>query len=208
VLTEPQDRKGFCRRYDLDESKPILGLFPGSRKQELERIFPAMLGAARILSEKLGAQPVVGASSVLDYEYVKGFIRDGSPVKLLQNATYDIMGNSDLAIVTSGTATLETGCFGTPMVVVYRTSWPTYLIGRMLIRVSSIGLVNILAGRRIAPELIQHAATPQGIAAEAARMLSDPAGMKAMASELRVVRERLGTPGASARVAGIVLGAA
>jgi lipid-A-disaccharide synthase len=208
VLTEPQDRKGFCRRYDLDEAKPILGLFPGSRKQELERIFPAMLGAARILGAKLGVQPVVGVSSVLDYEYVKGFIREGSPVRLLQNATYDIMGNSDLAIVTSGTATLETGCLGAPMVVVYRTSWPTYLIGRMLIRVKAIGLVNIVAGRKIVPELIQHAATPQGIAAEATRMLSDPAGLKAMATELRVIRERLGTPGASARVAGIVLGTA
>jgi lipid-A-disaccharide synthase len=208
VLTEPQDRKGFCRRYDLDASKPILGLFPGSRKQELERIFPSMLGAARLLAAKLGVQPVVGVSSVLDYEYVKGFIREGSPVRLLQNATYDIMGNADLAIVTSGTATLETGCFGTPMVVVYRTSWPTYLIGRMLIRVKSIGLVNIVAGRRIAPELIQGAATPHRIAAEAEKLLCDPAAMKAMAAELAVIRGRLGSPGASRRVAEALLGAA
>ena len=174
-VSDAQDRKGFFRRYDLDESKPVLGLFPGSRKQEIERIFPAMLGAARILSAKLGVQPVVGVSSLLDYEYVKGFIRAESAVRLLQNATHDIMKNSDLAVVTSGTATLETGYFGTPMIVVYRTSWATYAIGRLLIRVKNIGLVNIVAGKGVVPELIQHRVTPEGIAAEAERLLGDAA---------------------------------
>ncbi len=206
TVAEPQDRKGFCRRYDLDTDKPILGLFPGSRKQEIERIFPAMLGAARILHAKLGVQPVVGVSSLLDYEYVKGFIRDDSPVRLLQNATHDVMRNSDLAVVTSGTATLETGYFGTPMIVVYRTSWLTYLIGRMLVRVKNIGLVNIVAGRAVVPELIQHRATPARIAAEAERILSDPAVGKAMSADLGVIRARLGTPGASKRVADAILG--
>lgn len=208
VLREPQDRRGFCRRHDLDESKPILGLFPGSRTQELERIFPAMLGAARLLGARLGVQPAVGVSSALDSGFVKGFLREGSPVRLLQNATHDLMGNSELAIVTSGTATLETGWFGTPMVIVYRTSWPTYLIGRALIRVRSIGLVNIVAGRTVAPELIQHRASAARIAAEAERILSDPAAKAAMAAELRTVRERLGTTGASRRVASAVLGTA
>ena len=208
VLGEPQDRKGFCRRHGLDESRPILGLFPGSRKQELERIFPSMLGAARILEASRGVQPVVGVSSVLDHSFVKGFVREGSPVKLLQNATHDLMANANLAIVTSGTATLETGFYQTPMIVVYRTSWPTYLIGRMVIRVKTIGLVNIVAGRRVVPELIQHAATPQRIAAEAERILADPDAMKAMRASLEVIRERLGSPGASARVAAAVLGAA
>ncbi len=200
-----QDRKAFCRRYDLDEAKPILGLFPGSRKQEIERIFPAMLGAARILSGKLGVQPVVGVSSLLDYEYVKGFIREGSVVKLLQNATHDIMKNSDLAVVTSGTATLETGYFGTPMIVVYRTSWPTYAIGRALIRVKNIGLVNIVAGKSVVPELIQYRVTPQRIADEAGRLLADTAARTAMTADLRVIRERLGRPGASKRVADAIL---
>lgn len=208
VLGEPQDRKAFCRRYDLDESKPILGLFPGSRKQELERIFPSMLGAARLLEASRGAQAVVGAPSILDHEFVKGFVREGSNVRLLQNATHDIMANADVAVVTSGTATLETGFYRTPMVVVYRTSWPTYLIGRMLIRVSTIGLVNIVAGKKVVPELIQHAASPQRIAAEVERLLADPASAATMRSSLGAIRERLGTPGASARVAAAVLDAA
>ncbi len=206
TVSEAQDRKGFCRRYDLDPAKPILGLFPGSRKQEIERIFPAMLGAARMLQAKLGVQPVVGVSSLLDYEYVKGFIRGDSPVRLLQNATHDVMQNADLAVVTSGTATLETGYFGTPMIVVYKTSWVTYLIGRLLVRVKNIGLVNIVAGRRVVPELIQHRATPARIAAEAERLLTDPAARKAIAADLGVISARLGTPGASKRVADAILG--
>ncbi len=144
-------------------------------------------------------------SSLLDYEYVKGFIRGESAVRLLQNATHDIMKNSDLAVVTSGTATLETGYFGTPMIVVYRTSWPTYAIGRLLIRVKNIGLVNIVAGRGVVPELIQHRVTPEGIAAEAERLLGDAAARTAMSADLRVIRERLGSPGASKRVAEAIL---
>jgi lipid-A-disaccharide synthase len=208
TMSVPQDRKGFLRRYGLDDSKPVLGLFPGSRKQEIERIFPAMLGAARILGAKLGAQPVVGVSSLLDYEFVRGFIRGDSPVKLVQNATHDIMKNSDLAVVTSGTATLETGYYGTPMIVVYRTSLPTYLIGRALVRVKQIGLVNIVAGKAVVPELIQGRATPARIAAAAEGLLGDPAALKRISGELAVIRERLGTPGASRRAAEAILAAA
>ncbi len=205
VLSEPQARGAFCKRYDLDESRPILGIFPGSRRQEIERIFPAMLGAARLLASVRGVQPVVGVSSLLDFEFMKGFIRGDSPVRLLRNATYDIMKNSRVAIVTSGTATLETGFFGTPMVVVYKTSWPTYLIGRLLVRVKNIGLVNIVAGREVVPELIQGAATPAGISAAADRFIVDDDLHAKTAAGLDVIRERLGGPGASARVAGVLL---
>jgi lipid-A-disaccharide synthase len=208
VLTEPQARGAFCKRYDLDEGRPILGIFPGSRRQEIERIFPAMLGAAHLLADRHGVQPVVGVSSLLDFEFMKGFIRGGSPVRLLRDVTYDIMKNSRVAIVTSGTATLETGWFGTPMVVVYKTSWPTYLIGRMLIRVRNIGLVNIVAGREIVPELIQAGATPAGIADTAGKYLLDGNLHAKTSADLGIIRERLGTPGASARVADALLGMA
>jgi len=206
VLTEPQAHGAFCKRYDLDPARPILGIFPGSRKQEIERIFPAMLGAARVLAERHGVQPVVGVSAVLDFDFMRGFLREGSPVRLLRNATHDIMHNSAVAIVTSGTATLETGFFGTPMVVVYKTSWPTYLIGRLLVRVKNIGLVNIVAGRRIVPELIQGDVTPARIADAAGKFILDPGLRDATAAELKVIPERLGTPGASSRVAEALLG--
>lgn len=205
VLGEPQAKKAFCTRYGLDPARPVLGILPGSRKQEIERIFPPMLGAARILNERHGVQPVVGVSSVLDFEYVRGFVREGGPVRLVQNATHDVMKNSDVALVTSGTATLETGYYGTPMVVAYKTSWPTYLIGRMLIRVRDIGLVNIVAGERIVPELIQTGATPERLAAEAERFLLREDYRRETVNALSRIRERLGEPGASRRVAGEIL---
>ena len=126
-------------------------------------------------------------------------------VHLVSAATYDVMRHSSFAMVTSGTATLETACFGTPMTVVYRTSWLTYLIGRLLVRVKNIGLVNIVAGKTIVPEFIQHRATPSALAGKALEMLRDPDRSNAMRRELTLLREKLGTAGASDRVARHVL---
>jgi lipid-A-disaccharide synthase len=200
AFTEPQSGKNFSTRYGFSEEKPVLGLFPGSRRQEVERIFPAMLGAARILHEQAGVQVAVGVSSVLDMEYLRSFLRGQEYIKLIQHATYDIMKNADLAVVTSGTATLETGFYQTPMIVVYKTSWLSYFIIRMLIRIRSIGLVNIVAGKPVVPELIQQGLTPQKLAREALTLLRDPDRRAEMSRSLGVIREKLGTPGASARV--------
>lgn len=204
VLTEPQDRKSFCKRYQLDAEKPIIGLLPGSRKQEIERIFPAMIGAARMLYRDGGTQAVVGLAPTVELEYMESFLHDDVPITFVRNATYDVMGNSDVALVTSGTATLETACFKTPMVVVYKTSLLTYFIGRMLVKVNNIGLVNIVAGKRIVPELIQSRATPERMAREAAKILNNDAVREEMVKNLGEIRERLGTVGASKRVADTV----
>lgn len=205
AFTQAQGREEFCTRYGFDGKKPIIGLFPGSRTQELERIFPAMLGAARILKQKLGAQIAVGVSSILDYEFVKSFIRDEGGISLIQHATYDVMKNSDLSIVTSGTATLETAYYGTPMIVVYKTSWLTYLIGRMFIRIKNISLVNIVAGETIVPEIIQSKVNPENLANEAQKLLGDPPALSVMRKKMSVIGERLGSKGASSRVAGAIL---
>jgi len=106
VLEETQGRAEFCKRYELDSSKKIIGLFPGSRKQEIERILPSMLGAARILYASDEVETVVGVAPNLDMEYMRSFLRGDFPVKLIQHATYDAMSNVDAAMVTSGTATL------------------------------------------------------------------------------------------------------
>jgi lipid-A-disaccharide synthase len=115
------------------------------------------------------------------------------------------MEHASAAIVTSGTATLETGWFGTPMAVVYRTSFITYAIGRMLVRVRNIGLVNIVAGETVVPEFIQGDVTPARIEPAVERMLTDPAYAAEMRRRLSVVRTRLGEPGASDRVSQAVL---
>ena len=205
VLNEPQGRPEFCKRYGFDERKSIVGLFPGSRRQEIERIFPAMIGAARMLNTELGAQIAVGVASVLERDFMKSFLRDDFPVQLIHNATYDVMKNSDVALVTSGTATLETACFQTPMVVVYKTSWLTYIIGRLLVRIKNIGLVNIVAGKKIVPELLQSSVNPLRLGNEVAAMLANESLRGKIVNDLSAVKEKLGTRGASVRVAESVL---
>jgi lipid-A-disaccharide synthase len=208
VFTEPQGRPEFCKRYGFDPEKKIVGLAPGSRRQEIERMFPVMLGAARILHRELGVQLAVAVSSVLELDFLKSFLRDDLPVALIRDATYDVMKNSDLVLVTSGTATLETAYYGTPMIVVYKTSIMTYLIVRLLIRIRNIGLVNIVAGEQVVPELLQGRATAPLLAREAASLLGDPARLKEISRRLGTVKERLGTPGASGRAAAAVLAVA
>jgi lipid-A-disaccharide synthase len=206
-IGEPQPRDAFFKRYELDPALPVIALFPGSRKQEIERIFPAMLGAGRMLARSNKVQLVVGAASVLELEYLRSFLHGDLEVKIVQHATHDLMANADVAIVTSGTATLETGYFQTPMVVVYKTSWLTYAIGRTLVKIKNIGLVNIVAGETVVPELIQGDAVPERIAAVASNLLNDPERSREIRRRLGTIRERLGTVGASARVAETALAA-
>lgn len=205
VLNEPQGREDFCKRYGFSPDLPIVGLFPGSRKQELERIFPQMLGAARWLHNHHNVQVAVGVSSILEVDFVRSFIRDQSVIKLIQHATYDVMKNSDVAFVTSGTATLETAYYQTPMVVVYKTSWLSYCIARLLVRIKNIGLVNIVAGKQIVPEILQGRVTPDNLAREGVALLQDERRRKEMSSLLACIKDKLGTVGASKRVADTVL---
>ncbi|MBI3586792.1 MAG: lipid-A-disaccharide synthase [Ignavibacteriales bacterium] len=198
------DRQGFCKRYGLNPNKKILALLPGSRPQEIENIFPVMLGAARIIARHEDMEIVVGVAPTLEESYFKTFYNvDG--VHLVKGASYEVMDSANFAIVTSGTATLETALFETPMMVVYKTSWLTYLIGRMLIQVKNIGLVNIVAGKQIVPEFIQHRATASNLANEVMRILHDESLVATMKLELAKVRERLGEIGASRRVAERIL---
>jgi lipid-A-disaccharide synthase len=204
VITSSLSRKEFCKKFGLDERKKIIALLPGSRKQEIENIFPAMLDASRLIAAKAECEIVVGVAPTLDEQYLKMLYRLGS-VLLIKGLTYEVMANADIAVVTSGTATLETAFFGTPMVVVYKTSWPTYWIGRMLVRVKNIGLVNIVAGERIAPEFIQRSASARLLAREVLAMLGNAAALADMRSKLSGVRGKLGKPGASERAARAIL---
>lgn len=204
VLESRLDRKNFFKRFDLDEKKKLIGLLPGSRRQEIENIFPAMLAAAKSIASKNNMEIAVGVAPTLEDRYFRTlFNLDG--VRLIKGATYELMDHADFALVTSGTATLETACFGTPMFVLYKTSWLTYLIGRLLVSVKNIGLVNIVAGRRIVPEFIQYRASARTLVREALRLLGDPQKLADMESELAKVKGLLGTGGASRRVAERVL---
>ncbi len=202
-VLRPIPRQGFLATHGLADT-PILGLFPGSRRQEIRRMLPVMLQAARLLRERVPCQPVIGAANVPD-EVFASHGWDGS-VALVRGATHALMQHAQVAIVTSGTATVETALFETPMVIAYRASRLNYEIGRRLVNVSFIGMPNILAGRGIVPELIQQDCTPERLAAEAVALMEHTAARSAMIGNLREVRTLLGTPGAAARVADIVRG--
>lgn len=163
-----------------------------------------MLSAARTVAAELGVEIAVGIAPTLEEKYFRTmFAVDG--IHLIKGATYELMEQANLAIVTSGTATLETACFGTPMMVVYKTSWLTYLIGRLLVRVNNIGLVNIVAGKQIVPEFIQHRANVGNLASESKRLLNDEKALDEMKRELSKLKNLLGSHGASKRVAERIL---
>lgn len=204
VLGTTAPEKEFRNRHGLDPAKPLLALFPGSRVQEIENIFPVMLGAGRQIARSHGMELAVGIAPTLPERlFTENFNLEG--VRIVRGATYELMRWGTFALVTSGTATLETACFGTPMCVLYKTSWPTYMIGKLLVRVRNISLVNIVAGKEIVPEFVQGDMSVSKIGAAASRLLGDRAALASMRRELGGIRAQLGTPGASRRVAERVL---
>lgn len=190
------------KEMQLKESR-VVSLLPGSRSQEIYYILPALLDAAElILKEKPDTRFLLPAASTIDdsriLEHLKG---RNLPVTLLRGQTYDAISVSDLCLVASGTATLETAIIGVPMIVVYKVNWLTSLISKFVISAQHIGLPNVIAGKRIVPEFIRGDFKPQLIANEAIKILDDPERMNSMRLELAKVRESLGEPGASRRVA-------
>ncbi|MDI3279745.1 MAG: lipid-A-disaccharide synthase [Bacillota bacterium] len=199
------------RRELAGESSPVVGLLPGSRRQEIEFLLPPLLGAAeRIRRRYPAAAFLLPLASSITPEQVEPYLRRRAdlPVRVVQGRTYEVMAACDLILVASGTATLEATCLGTPMVVVYRLSWPTYLLARLLVRVPYIALPNIVAGWRVVPELIQRQATPERIAAEALALLDSPPLREEMRERLHRVVELLGQPGAVRRAAKLVVAVA
>jgi lipid-A-disaccharide synthase len=180
-----------------------IGLLPGSRSSEVSRHLPVFLEAFRALQQAFpGSRALVFASPHLpDPAYAAA----AGCAEIVREHDYRRRASLDLAISSSGTATLENALLGVPMVVVYKMSWLTYAVARALIRVSHISMVNILAGRGLVPELIQHQATPQSVAAAAQALLQDPARCGALRRDLLQLRRGLGEPGASRRAAQEIL---
>lgn len=191
--------------FGLAEDKTTIGLLPGSRNSEIQKLLPEMVEAARIISQNIpGTQYILPLADTLEKKTVAGFLNDsGLNIKIVAGHTYDVLACCDLAIVTSGTATLETGLMGVPMVIVYKVSLFSELIGRMIIRQQHIGLVNILAGKTVAPELIQRDARGPRIASEALAILQNREKRQQIIRDLGDIRAGLGEPGAAGRAAQI-----
>ncbi len=200
----PETPQRYREGLGLAPGRTTVALVPGSRPSELRRIFPAMLDAAeRIRAVRPDVQFVVPVAPTLAREDLAPYLAGHRTVEvtLVDGRTEEVVGASDAALVKSGTSTLETALMLRPMVVVYKLSWLTYLVGRLLVRIAHFALVNILAGRGLVPELLQRDASPERMAAEIERLLGDRAARDAQLEGLRAVRASLGEPGAARRVA-------
>jgi len=185
---------------------PVIGLLPGSRRREVERIFPILLESAeRIRAERPEAKFVVALAGSIPDELVAGW-QERSPVPLhwVRDRTHDVMTICDLLLVASGTATLEAAILGTPMVVTYKVSLLTWLVFGHLLRVKHYAMVNIVAGEEVVPEFIQWKAKSGPIAQAALKLLQDD-NQRTARQALAAVREKLGPPGASDRAARRIL---
>jgi lipid-A-disaccharide synthase len=194
------------QQLGLDPRRRTIGLLPGSRMHEIERLLPPLLASAHILQEEIpDLQFVIPLAPGIPETILLSRMKNISvPVKVVEGFTYDVMNLSELLIAASGTATLEGAILGKPMIIIYKVSLPSSWIARGLIRVDHIGLVNLVAEKEIAPELIQKDVNPQRIADEAFRILRDPILSRKMTESMGEVRQKLGEPGAAQRAARIV----
>lgn len=207
LLEEPEIARQRGPRTSISKP-PLLGLLPGSRGHEIERHLPVMAEAAELLAGRLGALDVrVGTAEGVRPGELEGMLgRPTGRLKILgPGETHGLMRDASALLVASGTATLEAACFGTPMVVVYKMTPLTHGLGRMLVKVPHIGLVNVVAGRRIVPELIQNDATAAAMAEAVEPFLMDAELVSRTSADLLSVRDALGEPGASGRVAAMAL---
>ncbi len=200
-------REEAFQKFGLDPGKRTIGLLPGSRPAEVRRHLPVLLRSAILLQKELpDLQFVIPLAPAIPEIKVRTLIeRHSIEVKMIKGFVYDMMSLSELLLLASGTATLEATLLEKPMVILYKVSLLSYWIGKELIQVKHIGLVNLLAGQEIVKELIQKEATPEKIAKEALRLLKDETLYQKVVASLQAIRKNLGEPGAAQRAAQIIL---
>jgi len=199
------DREAFLGSAGLDPARPVVAVLPGSRTTEVRYNLPPLAAGIRLLAQRRpDLQFLLAVAPALEVPALRDAVR-GLPVALVAGQTHAVLGAAAVALVASGTATVEAALLGTPMVVVYRVSPLTYAVGRPLVHVPHVAMANLIAGREVVRELIQADFTPERVCAEVLGLLDDPARLARVRVELAEVRTRLGQPGASARAADVVL---
>jgi lipid-A-disaccharide synthase len=193
------------RRFALDPERKTVGLFPGSRKQEIRNLFPVILESAELLRKQFpDVQFILPLAASLRRADIDAMLSaSGLDIIVVEGMGYDVMQVCDAIVTVSGTVTLEIAMIGVPMAIIYKVSPITYMIAKRLIRVDHIGICNIVAGERIVRELIQHDAIPEKIVEELARILTDREYADSIKDKLGRVRLKLGKRGSSAAVAEI-----
>ena len=193
--------------FNLDEGNPVIGLLPGSRANEINRLLPIMLAAAEILQARIpGIQFMLPQADSISDELLESYMCQ-SPVKItvIKNQPYDVIQCCDVVMTTSGTATIEIALLNVPMVITYKLAALTYWLGRWLVNTPFIGLPNIILGKGFIKELIQHEATSENLAEEIERILTDKFYADQMRDNLNQVKQQLGQGGGSKNMAELAL---
>jgi lipid-A-disaccharide synthase len=201
------DRSAAATSFNLDPSRKIVGLFPGSRRNEIERLLPVIIAAAGKLKERFpDIQFILPLASTLHSDDIVPLLAaDNLDVTITRDRIHDMIRASDAVISVSGTVTLEIALVGTPMVIIYKLSPLTYQLAKRLVKVNNIGLCNIVAGETVVQELIQDQANPEEIANEVEKLLTNHTYHAAIVEKLGKVRAKLGRGGASAHAARLAL---
>ncbi len=200
-------REMLRSQFEINPGETAVALMPGSREKEVKRILPVMLESAARLKQRMPrAVFFLTQSPNVARGMYDGLLKkfEGLSIRRFEKNFYDLIHAMDFALVASGTATLETALLGTPYFLLYKTSWSTYFVGRRLVRVPFLGIVNILAKKRVVPEFIQQDAQPAEIAREAEKLLGNQKALDHMRRDFFAVREKLGKEGVGARAAGVV----
>ena len=190
-------------KFNLDKSKEILLILPGSRLHEVEKILPGSIKAAEKIAGEFNLQVVIAGSPNISEE-VYNKLSSKKENKIITGYTYELMKYSKIGIIKSGTSTLESALFTLPMIIVYKTGFITYSIGKNLVKVKNIGMANIIAGEKVVPELIQNNANAESIYLECKRILSDERLYNSIKQKLSKVKDKLGSEGASRKAAGLI----
>ncbi len=189
-----RSRAEFAAFCGLDAAKPIVVLLPGSRAGEVAHHMPPLMQSCHLIQKSHPVQFVLALAPGMDKAQLAAYLQPEIPICVVEDATYDALGAADLAIVSSGTATVEAALMDTPMIVIYRLAPATAAIARWLVRTPTFSMVNLIAGERVVPELVQKDFTPERVAREAIRLLDSPDARAEIRRGLANVREKLGPP--------------
>jgi lipid-A-disaccharide synthase len=207
VVAATSTRGEFAARHGIDARRKIVALLPGSRIGEMQRHMPILLDACRRLDRDLSPEFLLAATPSLAAQAAKDCEASGVRIRVVTGETYNALAAADCALVSSGTATVECALLGTPMVVFYRVSPLSALVMRFMLRTPFIAMANLIAARRVVPELVQNDFTSANLEAEARRLLTVPAVSDGMRAGLAEVRQKLGGGGAIERAADIIASA-
>lgn len=207
IVKPSMEKKEFISQFKLSESKTTICLLPGSRRTEIEYILPVMLKSAILIRKEISAvQFILAKSPQVDRSIYTYHIQKADiDLQTIEGKTYDCLNTADFALIASGTATLEAALMQTPFIIIYKMNLLNYLLYLPQIKVPYIGIVNIVAERKIIPEFIQFEAKPQNISREALKILNHPAEIATMKKNLSRIKSCLGAGGAAKRAAEIIM---